>query len=257
MPKAAAHAPPTPSRLAHTLNALGVAASAAPRAGFADKLAELIDLSGAIALSELLRGLRRVKATGEAAGDDAQALFMARRADMIEAISASFTLDPEAMASSPAGFILPSPNADTFGSDAAGYAPYQRFYALHQSEIDHRVISLRGELRKLLAGRSEALAQLAALDTMMEGTLAVYSRRALSALPKLLAQHFFALRSEQQNIDADTEQPTTSEQWLADGGWLWQFHTDMQSLLLAELALRLQPLQGLLEALNSEHEDTP
>jgi len=161
MPKAAAHAPPTPSRLAHTLNALGVAASAAPRAGFADKLAELIDLSGAIALSESLRGLRRVKATGEVAGDDAQALFMARRADMIEAISASFTLDPEAMANSPAGFILPSPNADTFGSDAAGYAPYQRFYALHQSEIDHRVISLRGELRKLLAGRSEALAQLA------------------------------------------------------------------------------------------------
>ena len=31
----------------------------------------------------------------------------------------------------------------------------------------------------------------------------------------------------------------------------------MQTLLLAELALRLQPLQGLLEALNSEHEDTP
>ena len=60
MPKAAAHAPPTPSRLAHTLNALGVAASAAPRAGFADKLAELIDLSGAIALSEPLRGWRRV-----------------------------------------------------------------------------------------------------------------------------------------------------------------------------------------------------
>ena len=257
MPKAAAHVSSNPSRLVHTLSGLGVAATAAPRKGFADKLAELIDLSGAIALSESLRGLKRIQAVETEAQGDAQALFMDRRAEMIEAISASFTLDSDAMSSSPAGFILPSPNADTFGDDAAGYAPYQRFYALHQSEMDHRVISLRGLLRKQLAARSEALAQLAALDTMMETTLSDYSRRSLAALPKLLAQHFFALRRAQQAADADAGQPSNAEHWLADGGWLHLFHQDMQTLLLAELALRLQPLQGLLEALNSEHEDTP
>ena len=257
MPKAAAHALPSTSRLVHTLSGLGVAGGAAPRKGFADKLAELIDLSGAIALSESLRGLRRINKMDTETNGDAQTQFMARRAEMIEAIAASFTLDPEAIANSPAGFILPSPNADTFGDDAAGYAPYQRFYALHQSEMDHRVISLRGLLRKQLAARSEALAQLTALDTMMETTLSDYSRRSLAALPKLLAQHFFALRRAQQSVDAEVGQPSSAEQWLADGGWLYQFHRDMQTLLLAELALRLQPLQGLLEALIPEHEDTP
>lgn len=257
MPKAAAHASPANSRLALTLSGLGVATAAVPSKSFADKLAELIDLSGAITLSESLRSLPRLRATGEAASDEPQTVFMARRAEMIEAISASFTLDPEAMSSSPAGFILPTPNAETYGDDAAGYAPYQRFYALHQSEMDHRVISLRGVLRKQLSARSDALAQLAALDTMMESNLADYSRRSLAALPKLLAQHFFALRRAQQRIDAEMSSPSTAEQWLAEGGWLYQFHHDMQATLLAELALRLQPLQGLLEALLADHEDTP
>ena len=52
----------------------------------ADKLAELIDLSGAIALSESLRGLRRINKVDAETSDDAQTLFMARRAEMIEAI---------------------------------------------------------------------------------------------------------------------------------------------------------------------------
>ena len=40
--------------------------------------------------------------------------------------------------------------------------------------------------------------------------------------------------------------------WVAPGGWLHQFRQEMQTLLLAELETRLEPVQGLLDALNHE-----
>lgn len=267
MPKAATQAPPAHAHLAHLLNYLGVASARAPKKPFADRLAELIDLSGAIDLSEFLRGLPRMQVDEAVARDaqaseaeqdgDPQARFLTQRADMIQAITASFTLDPAAKPDSPTGFILPSPRAETLGEDAEAYAPYQRFYALHQSEMERRVNALRRGLRKQLATASAALAQLAALDTTLDATLADYSRRSLAVLPTLLARHFFALGRAQQEADAQAGRTSQPEDWLGEGGWLAQFHRDMQRLLLAELSLRLQPLQGMLEALDFDHEDTP
>ncbi len=254
MPKAVEHAPLNSSRLARLLSELGLAATAVPARDFADKLGQLIDLSGSITLSESLRGLRRVNVQpqGDAAGIDPRQRFMDCRAEIIRFVSSSFTLDAQALTQGQASFILPSPNADTFGEDAAGYLPYQRFYALHQSEMDHRILALRAELRKLLSSRSSALAKLATLDTTMADTLADYSRRSLSLIPKLLAQHFFSLRDghRQQLLASGTSDG--AEQWLQEGGWLAEFHQAMQSLLLAELALRLQPVQGLLAALETD-----
>lgn len=267
MPKAATQAPPAHAHLAHLLNDLGVASARAPKKPFADRLAELIDLSGAIDLSEFLRGLPRVQVdeavakeaqASEAEQDgDPRARFLAQRAEMIQHITASFTLDPAAKAGSPTGFILPTPGVETLGDDTEAYAPYQRFYALHQSEMERRVHALRRSLRKQLGAASTALAQLAALDTTLDATLADYSRRSLAVLPTLLARHFFALRRAQEEADAETERTSQPEDWLGEGGWLTQFHRDMQRLLLAELSLRLQPLQGMQEALDFDHEDTP
>ena len=38
--------------------------------------------------------------------------------------------------------------------------------------------------------------------------------------------------------------------WLQPGAWLHTFCQDMRAVLLAELELRLQPVAGLLDALN-------
>ena len=48
--------------------------------------------------------------------------------------------------------------------------------------------------------------------------------------------------------ESDTTKPSD---WLQAGGWLAEFYKDVQELLLAELDVRLQPVLGLLEALNS------
>ncbi|WP_372863224.1 DUF3348 family protein [Spongiibacter sp.] len=253
MPKAVEHAPINSSRLGRFLAELGLATTAMPARDFADKLGQLIDLSGSITLSEALRGLRRVTAQpADSAGIEPRQRFMACRAEIINAVCSSFTLDADAVTQGRASFILPAPNADTFGEDAAGYQPYQRFYALHQSEMDHRILALRAELRKVLSRRSDTLAKLAALDATLADSLADYSRRGLAVIPKLLAQHFFGLREAHRQHLAESADSDGAEQWLQAGGWLAQFHQDMQSLLLAELALRLQPAQGLLEALEAE-----
>jgi len=62
----------------------------------------------------------------------------------------------------------------------------------------------------------------------------------LSTVPLLLEKHFERLRK------ANRETPASDDAWLAE------YCKDMQSVLLAELNLRLQPVEGLLEALRNE-----
>jgi hypothetical protein len=66
----------------------------------------------------------------------------------------------------------------------------------------------------------------------------------LSTVPLLLEKHFDRLRKAHQETQADT--PASDDAWLA------VYRKDMQGVLLAELNLRLQPVEGLLEALGHE-----
>jgi hypothetical protein len=90
---------------------------------------------------------------------------------------------------------------------------------------------LRGRLRAVLAGRSPDMARLAALDAVMEQVLGAQEHRLLATLPALLEKHFVRLR------DAGGDD------------WRTVFQRDLQGVLLAELDIRLQPVEGLLEAL--------
>lgn len=263
MPKAAPQAPPAPASLVQVLSDLGLDARRAPKKSFADRLAELIDLSGAIDLSEFLRSLGRIPAQTLEADEAAEAtsspgaLFQARRRDMLRTISASF-VPPQGGEPAPAGgFFLPSPKPATLKGDAEAWAPYQRFYSLQQSELERQVTLLRRALRQQLTVAGPALAQLAALDVTLDGTLADYARRGLAVLPGLLQKRFVTLAGEQRAADAAAGDSSEPGAWLEEGGWLRQFHRDMQRVLVAEVSLRLQPLQGMLDALESVDEDAP
>jgi Protein of unknown function (DUF3348) len=106
-------------------------------------------------------------------------------------------------------------------------APYRLHHAQQQRAMAARVASLRERLRMKLAGLpAPGLQQLAHLDAVLELALLEPERRRLASLPDLLVQRA-ALQREA----------------------LWH---DLQDLLDAELALRLQPVLGLIEAL--EHE---
>jgi hypothetical protein len=115
---------------------------------------------------------------------------------------------------------------------ATDFALFRQRHASIQQSMEIAVGNLRGRLRSALAATSPASAQLAVLDAVMERALAERERALLATVPGLLAAHFERLRA-------------------ADGAWLDIFRKDLQSVLLAELDVRFQPVEGLLDALRA------
>lgn len=105
----------------------------------------------------------------------------------------------------------------------------QRYIALQQ-QMEREIAGLRGRLRTALASRTPQAARLAMLDTVMEQVLGTREQAVLAAVPGMLEPHFTRLRD-------------------AEGAWLNVFRRDMQSVLLAELEIRFQPVDALLAAL--------
>jgi hypothetical protein len=152
------------------------------------------------------------------------------------------------------GVELPMPPADMPTDLTSAYEPYRRYYLAHQRDMDLSVPPLRSRVREKLATLSPALQQLAALDGTFEHILSEREARLLATLPKLLKKRFAHLRQQHLQTLADTQQADKPAQWMQPGGWLARFCNELQTVLLAELDLRLQPAVGLLEAL--QHEKT-
>ena len=132
---------------------------------------------------------------------------------------------------------------------AAAYAPYRWFYDAHQRDMELRIVPLRLHVRKALEKVSPTLKKLADLDAALEGILHERESKLLSKIPVLLKKHFETLFKTTQQRHLSIGQPDNLAQWVQSNGWLDQFYSDMQTLLLSELELRLQPVMGLIEAL--------
>lgn len=252
--------PVTSSRLQRVLLDLAVVDGELSHIQFADKLGELISLSDAIVLAESLRGLKKRPFTAVDSNDDANTVFLQARAEMLGFIVNSFVLEGDEPQAGASPFILPRPNRDTLDDPNAGFVAYQRFYSLHQSEMDHRVVTLRRQLQQIMTGRSPELAQLAALDNSMADTMADFSRRVFAGIPHLLAKRFYYLNQQYRQDRAENESTKLvaddASCWLQKDGWLDRFIREMQAVLLAELELRLMPVIGMLEAVEFEVEKT-
>lgn len=111
------------------------------------------------------------------------------------------------------------------------FSPYRQRYTRLQQAMEAGIAPVRSQLRAALAGLSPALAQLAALDAVMDERLGGREQSLLAMMPSLLQRHFERL------------------QLALPGAWLAPFQADMKRLLQAELDLRLQPAWGLLGAL--------
>ena len=236
--------------LVRRLTELGLASPQRSRRLFANQLADLIDISDAIELSRFFTNLNDVSVSAQpVTTQPADVLFEQHRAEMIAVIDSSFITDTEeAIAGVKAVFRLPALKADAVSTSQAT-ATYRRFYSLHQSELERRVARLRTALLDQLEATNEALAQVAAVDTALGPMLAKYSRRCFATLPKLVAMRFeqYQLQHGQREPIAAGANPN-----LQQNNWLLQFHGELQRLLHAELALRLQPLEGMLRCLDSD-----
>ena len=96
------------------------------------------------------------------------------------------------------------------------------------------------------------MARLAVVDAVMERALSERERSLLAAVPGVArrALRAFARRPSRQTLAA-AEASRATQQAVTPGAWLDVFRKDMQSVLLAELDVRFQPVEGLLAALRT------
>lgn len=213
--------------LVRLLGQLGVSDVPEPRTTVAEDLSQWLAWTDAIALASALQPATgpAVPPTPEAAAAETAAL-----ADELARLRAALA---ESLRVPPLGAI---DAPDPAGTDAG---PWRRHCTAAQRRMAERLAPLRAKLRDALARRSADGAQLAALDAVLDQGLAARERQLLAALPGWLERHFRQWRS------ASASASTAGTSWPADAA------ATVERLLLAELDLRLQPLIGLLEALEA------
>ncbi len=207
----------------------GQAAPADPHRSLAERLGPWLDWTDAITLSAALNQASVPTdpgpATPAAALAQRVARAMAEQARLVRTDPVYLQRGHGAQADD----LAAAHSADS----VTDVAPYRRACQARQRAMAGAASTLRAELRSALAATSPDLARLAALDATLEAALGERERHLLGGVVARIEQRFLQLRQD------------------AALGWLARFHHDMQQALLAELDLRLQPIQGLLDALTS------
>lgn len=201
---------------------------------FAERLSQWLDWSDAISLSAALNGGGAPVPPDTPAGLPSAAgaafdEFIRVRADLVKSITTDdlFRVDKASMKPST---VSPEPAA---AESAMDLPACRRQYLAHQRAMTERIGPLRANVRAALSKQSAALGRLAALDAALDDALAARERHLLSHLPPLLERRFEHLRKSHP------------EPWPA-------YRRNVQRLLLAELDIRLQPVEGMMEAMGHE-----
>ena len=200
-----------------------------PRQAFADRLSQWLGWTDAISLSAALNGSPAAAQLTRAPASAEEAEFTRVRSALVKAIAEDSILAPGKGRGHPRGAAQAAPAE----APVADFAPYRLRYQDRQQAMDAGIGPLRERLRARLAARSPAMARLAAVDAVMERALGEQERKLLAGVPALLEKRFEHLRR-----GADQA-----------AGWQDAFGRDMQGVLLAELDIRFQPIEGLLDAL--------
>jgi hypothetical protein len=231
--------PLTGSAFIRALAALDdVHAPASPDA-FAQRLSQWFDWTHAFSLSAALSDAA-VRTDVPAFGGIGALGADEREFARVRAALAKTIADAPAGGAAPRRLGRPLANSVPAADIATDFATYRQRYAQCQLAMETQVVALRRRLRSTLADRSPALAKLAELDTVMEQVIGAQERVLLSTVAARLEPRFDQLRGSRDALASDTPaQP---------GPWLDRFCQEMRGLLLAELDLRLQPVEGLLEA---------
>lgn len=221
---------------------------------FSDRLSQWFGWTDDISLSTVMNGSPAPAPSGaRASNGSAEEAELARvRAALVLAIA-----DKNAF-----------PHAEAAMDTTADFTPHRRRYLARQQAMETRIAPLRAHVRTRLAAKSPAMAQLAALDVVMEQVLGPKEHSLLATVPALLGKHFERLqKAHQAQVAAQAAQAEHAERALQHDApdadhdydqlrlpaahWLDVFGKDMHAVLLAELDIRLQPVEGLLEALRS------
>ena len=234
--------PLTGSTFIRALAALNdVPASEAPDA-FAQRLAQWFDWTHAFSLSAALSE-GAVRADVPAFGGLGALTADEREFARVRSALATTIADAPAGGAEPRRIVRPLAGAVMPTAMPADFATYRQRYTQCQLAMETQIVPLRRRLRSTLADRSPALAKLAELDSVMEQVVGAHERALLATVAGRLEPRFDQLRGTHDDASSDA-----APQAVRPGPWLERFREEMRSLLLAELDLRLQPVEGLLEA---------
>ncbi len=219
--------PLTGSAFVRALAALADAPAPACQDAFAQRLSGWFDWTHAFSLSAALGDASERSAVPAFGGQGALQADEREFARVRSALAKS-------IADATAGAAAPRRGARATAAvdQPVDFAAWRERYARCQLAMETQIVPLRRRLRSTLADRSAALARLAELDIVMEQVVGAQERALLAGVAVRLEPHFDALR--QASSEA--------------GPWLDRFRQEMRGLLLAELELRLQPVEGLLQA---------
>jgi hypothetical protein len=237
---------PTLVRLLARLTAADVPASSQ---SLSDQLSQWLGWTDAIALSTALNSAPPAVASGARGAGSMEHECARVRASLADAIAGDSVLAPRRRR----GSAHPQNAHNAQPPEAeVNYADFRQCYLALQQAMETRIGSLRGRLRNMVAAQTSEMTRLAVVDAIMERSLGARERSLFGAVPGLLSGHFERLRqAAEAEQDAEATPPTEAGNQTAPrpGAWLDVFRKDMQSVLLAELDIRFQPVEGLLAAL--------
>ncbi|KRA02008.1 DUF3348 domain-containing protein [Achromobacter sp. Root565] len=257
------------------------------RQSLSDHLSQWLGWTDAIALSAALNTSPPVIAPGARLFSSAEERECVRvrttLADAIASDTAATAAKRVAPARAPAKKL-----AAALAEDEFDYSSFRQRYLSLQHTMETSIGNLRSRLRGMVAARNGEWTRLAVVDAIMDRALLPKERALLGAIPKLLQTHFDRLRKAEeaaqaaaqaqeadeapaeagsaapQGADADAAgdaakpapeaapaRETQPAAAVTPGAWLDTFRADMRAVLLAELDVRLQPVEGLLAALRT------
>lgn len=222
------------------------------------QLSQWLGWTDAIALSSALNGNPpAVPAAGARAAVGDEAADSAR----VRAMLADAIRDDGTSARGRRSPVRPLPPEALDAS--ADFAIYRQRYLTLQQRMETAIAELRGRLRAALA-RRPGQGRLAMLDAVMERVMGAREQALLANMPAVLEAHYQRLRQAEESAlvqaatqaasanaadTTETAQPSGVAATVPPGAWRRVFRRDMEDLLLAELDLRFQPVEGLVAAL--------
>jgi hypothetical protein len=228
------------SGLIRFLADLNIAESGESRQTFAERLSQWMGWTDAISLSTVLGAAPGGNASGNASGNSQKTAANTGNTVGASGACAAANATTETFHRVRADLQRYITGDAAFSAKTAferEATPWRQAYQARQRAMETRIGALRAEVRAALAGQSQELARLAALDAVMERALAPRERQLLSTVPGLLERHAQRLHKEAgsaANPAAALDRP------------------QLQAVLLAELDIRLQPVEGMIVALDKQ-----
>ncbi len=240
------------------LAALNDAPVAATTGAFAERLSRWFDWTDAISLSAALGN--STTPSPATSGPAAPPLMSVDERELARVRAMLDKRVADATSTAPAAprakrLLAAAPVAPAVPLD---FPTWRQRYVACQQAMETAIPALRRRVRSTMAGASPALSRLADLDAVMEQVVGEQEYVLLAGVPARLEQRFERLRqasgARHDGIDLDGDN-AVAEASSPDATWIDTFRLDMRDVLLAELELRLQPVEGLLEALRAPSPD--